>query len=148
MIKLIDFDSMDIPRDSSLWQLDVEESQRTYVASIHIILGRAYVFRDCHPRVFWIFADDAAVGMAIYYDDPEGQAYDFSQIFIDKHHQGRGYGKEAVALILEEMRKEGRYNKVTVCYVEGNDASKALFESFGFVETSHPWDEIFMEVNL
>ena len=35
--------------------------------------------------------------------------------------------------------------QVSMCYVEGNDASRKLFEQFGFVEVSHPWDEIFME---
>ena len=45
----------------------------------------------------------------------------------------------------QAMKEEGKYPKVSMCYVEGNDASRKLFEQFGFVEVSHPWDEIFME---
>ena len=51
--------------------------------------------------------------------------------------------KAAVGLVLDAMRDEGKYQKVSMCYVEGNDASRKLFEQFGFVEVSHPWDEIF-----
>lgn len=148
MIKLVGFDRLDIDRSSPMWELDVEDSQKPYVASIVIMLGRAYVFRTRRPRVFWIFSDDTAVGMTLFYDCPEEESYDFSQIFIDRRCQGRGYGKEAVRLVLDEMRRDGKYKKVTVCYVEGNDASRRLFEQFGFVETSHDWDEISMEVNL
>lgn len=148
MIKLVDFGLFDIDRDSEILKLDVEESQKPYVASIVIMLGRTYVFRDLRPRLFWIFDDEAAVGMALYYDDPDNEAYEFSQIFIDKRYQGRGYGRAAVKLVLDEMKQDGKYNKVTMCYVEGNDTSRKLFEPFGFVETSHPWDEIFMEAYL
>ena len=148
MTKLIAFDQFDAARDSEIWKLDVQDSQKPYVANIVVMLGRAYVFRELHPRIFWIFDDDTAVGMTLYYDCPEQESYDFSQIFIDQRYQSRGHGKAAVQLVLDEMRKEGKYSKVTMCYVEGNDASRKLFEHFGFSETSHEWDEIFMELNL
>lgn len=145
MVRLVDVDQVCIDRGSAMWDLDVAEAQKPYVASIAVILARAYIFRSLRPRVFWIYSDDTAVGMALYYDCPEQESYDFSQIFIDRHHQGRGYGKAAVRLALEEMKRDGTYRKVTVCYVEGNDASRKLFEQFGFVEISHEWDEIFLE---
>ena len=69
---------------------------------------------------------------------------------IDRCRQinSKGYGKAAVGLVLDAMRDEGKYQKVSMCHVEGNDASRRLFEQFGFVEVSHPWDEIFMERTL
>ena len=148
MVKIVDFENIGIDRDSDMWQLDVEESQKHYVASIAVILGRSYIFREFRPRIFWIYSDDTAVGMALYYDCPEEESYDFSQIFIDKCHQGKGYGKEALKLLLDKIRQDGKYKKVTMCYVEGNDASRKLFEQFGFKEISHVWDEIFMEMAL
>lgn len=148
MIRLVAFEDFSIDRDSELWAMDVAEEQKSYVASIQIILGRAYVFRELRPRIFWIFDGDTAVGMALYYDDPEKEAYDFSQIFIDHRHQQKGCGSAAVRLVLDEMKKDGKYSKVTMCYVEGNEESRKLFGKFGFVEVSHPWDEIFMEAEL
>lgn len=148
MVKIIDVDKLNVNRYDAMWNLDVEESQKPYVASVAVLLCRAYVYRDLRPRAFWIYSDGTAVGMALYYDCTEQESYDFSQIFIDKRYQGRGYGKAAVRLILDEMKRDGKYNKVIMCYVDGNDASRKLFEKFGFVETSHPWDETFMELTF
>ena len=44
------------------------------------------------------------------------------------------------------MKKEGRYNKVALCYIEGNDAARKLYKQFGFVETDRDGDEIIMEM--
>ena len=55
---------------------------------------------------------------------------------------------EAGRIDLDAMKAEGKYPKVSKCYVEGNDPSRKLFEQFGFAEVSHPWDEIFMERSL
>lgn len=148
MTKIIDLAGTGIDRSSPILKLDVAEDQQTYVACVPVILGRAYVFRSCRPHVFAICSDNTAVGMALYYDCPEKQCYDFSQIFIDRRYQGRGHGKDAVKLILDDMRKDGTYQKVAMCYVEGNDASRKLFEQFGFVETAQEWDEITMELSL
>lgn len=63
----------------------------------------------------------------MYLDAPEKNAYDFCRLFVDKRYQGKGYGKAAVALVLDAMREDGKYQKVSMCYVEGNDASKKLF---------------------
>ena len=140
MVRLIDIDN-ETGRDD----LEVAEDQKDYVCSSLVMLARAWLHRKYRPRVFNVYDGDTAVGMGMYLDDPEKEAYDFCQLFIDRRYQGRGYGKAAVRLVLEEMRKEGKYQKVSMCYVEGNDASRKLFAQFGFVEVSHPWDEIFME---
>ena len=109
------------------------------------MLARAWLQRKLHPRVFKVYDGETAVGMGMYLDDPEKNAHDFCQLFIDKQYQGKGYGKAAVRLVLDAMKEEGKYSKVSMCYVEGNETSRKLFEQFGFVEVSHPWDEIFME---
>ena len=143
MIHLVDIDYE--KGDDSL---EVAEDQRGFVCSSLVMLARAWLHRHLRPRVFNVYDGDTAVGMGMYLDDPEKDAYDFCQLFIDRRYQGRGYGKAAVALVLEAMKTEGKYRKVSMCYVEGNDASRRLFEQFGFVDVSHPWDEIFMEREL
>lgn len=143
MIRLVDIDN-----ENGCTVLSVADDQQDFVCSSVMMLARAWLHRKLHPRVFNVYDGDVAVGMGMYLDDPEKNAYDFCQIFIDKNHQGKGYGKAAVELVLADMKKEGKYPKVSMCYVEGNDASRKLFEQFGFVEVSHPWDEIFMERTL
>lgn len=140
MIHLVDIDNK--TGDDSL---EVAENQQSYVCNSLVMLARAWLHRKLRPRVFNVYDGETAVGMGMYLDDPEKNAYDFCQLFIDKCYQGKGYGKAAVGLVLDAMREDGKYQKVSMCYVEGNDASRKLFEQFGFIEVSHPWDEIFME---
>lgn len=128
--------------------LQVAQSQTHYVANSAVMLARAYAYRKQRSRAFIICADETPVGMGLYYDLPEMECYDFSQIFIDERYQGQGYGKEAIKLVLDTMKADGKYNKVTLCYIEGNETAKKLYESFGFVETDRDEDEIIMELLL
>ncbi len=128
--------------------LKVAEGQKTYVASSAVMLARAYAYRDSRSKAFVIFADDTPVGMVMYYDCEPLGAYDFSQLFIDERYQGKGYGRAAAQLVLDDMKKDGKYKKVCLCYVEGNEAAKRLYESFGFCEVDRDGDEIIMELNI
>ena len=38
--------------------------------------------------------------------------------------------------------------KVVLCYIEGNEAAKKLYEQFGFIETDRDEDEIIMELAI
>lgn len=129
-------------------RLEVSQAQQHYVASAAVLLARAYAYRDRRSRAFLICDDLRPIGMGLYYDEPEYDCYDFSQFFIDRRYQGMGYGKAATALILDTLRKDGKYSKVVLCYIEGNDAAKQLYESFGFRETGRDGDEIIMEFML
>ena len=143
MIHLVDI-------DPGNWRLGlkVAESQKRYVANSAVLLARAYAYRDQRSRAFVIYDDETPVGMGLYYDLPDLECYDISQIFIDERYQGRGYGRASTKLILDAMKQDGKYSKVDLCYIEGNDAAKKLYESFGFVEIGRDEDEIIMEMSL
>ena len=143
MIHLVDID----PGNWRL-KLEVAESQKHYVANSSVMLARAYAYREQRSRAFVIYDDETPVGMGLYYDLPDLDCHDLSQIFIDERYQGRGYGRASTKLILDAMKQDGKYNKVDLCYIEGNDAAKKLYESFGFVEIDRDEDEIIMELQL
>ena len=143
MIHLVDID----PGNWRL-KLEVAESQKHYVANSAVMLARAYAYREQRSRAFVIYDDETPVGMGLYYDLPDLECYDLSQIFIDERYQGRGYGRAATKLILDAMKQDGKYSKVDLCYIEGNDAAKKLYESFGFIEIDRDEDEIIMELQL
>ena len=46
------------------------------------------------------------------------------------------------------MKRDGKYSKVILCYIEGNDAVKKIYEGFGFVEVERDEDEVIMELKL
>ncbi len=143
MIHLVEIDP-----DVGVWRLEVAEDQKSYVASMETLLAKAYLFRKYRTQAYWVCDEDTAVGMVLYFDCPDQDSYDLSQLFIDRRYQGHGYGKAAAALALDKMKQDGKYKKVTLCYVDGNEIAKCLFEKLGFQETSHPWDEVFMQRNL
>jgi len=128
--------------------LKVAPSQRDYATDAAGLLARAYAYRAFRSRAFVIYEDETPVGMGLYYDIPEWECYDFSQLFIDERYQGRGYGRAAVALVLDALRRDGAYSRVVLCYIEGNAAARRLYESFGFVECGRDGDEIEMELRL
>ena len=136
--------------DPNNWRLGlkVNQSQKTHVADSATLLARAYAYRDYRSRAFVIYDDETPVGMGLYYDLPELECYDLSQLFIDERYQGRGYGKAATQLVLDAMKQDSKYRKVALCYLEGNDVAKQMYEKFGFVETERDGDEIVMERTL
>lgn len=139
---------VDVDGDNWLCDLRVADSQKEYVLDAMGILARAYAYRDEGSRAFFIYDGDTPVGMGLYCDYPELEAYELNQFFIDERHQGRGYGRAALELIFDEMRKDGRYRKVVLWYIEGDDAAKSLYEQAGFREFGSVQDEIGMEMKL
>lgn len=132
--------------------LKVAPEQEEYVANAAVLLARAYAYREYGSRAFVIYNDDLPVGMALYYDyyDEDGRgAYEFSQLFIDARYQGRGFGTKAAELVLDKMREDGRFEVVTLCYIEGNDEARRMYEKLGFTHTGEAdGDEIIMEKRL
>lgn len=104
-------------------QLKVTDTQKTYVASSMDLLARTYAYRSCLSRAFLIMEEETPVGMGLYYDLPDLNAYDLSQIFIDTRYQGKGYDKAATQQILDALRADGRFDTVVLCSIVGNTAA-------------------------
>ncbi len=129
------------------YDLKVDESQKGYVSDGMGLLARAYAYRNYNSVALVIFNDDTPVGMALYYDIQE--AYDFSQLFIDRNYQRRGYGEEAARQVIERMKAEHRYRRILLCYIEGNEAATSLYRKLGFVHTGErDGNEIVMELRI
>ena len=79
MIRFVDVDP-----DNWRLGLKVAPSQKTHVADSATLLARAYAYRDRRSRAFVIYDEETPVGMGLYYDLPEMECYDFSQLFIDE----------------------------------------------------------------
>ena len=129
--------------------LKVRDDQRNFVADSAGILARAYAYRESRSRAFVIYNDDVPVGMALYYDLDEEREYNFSQFFIDGRYQRKGFGFKAASMILQMMKDDGKFDKVVLCYIDGDDAAKNLYEKLGFHHTGEAdEDEIIMEMSF
>lgn len=129
-------------------RLKVADYQIKFVAPNASSLAKAYVYYN-DARTFAVYNDERMVGFILlrYYD--EENTYYIDQFMIDEHYQGVGYGKEALKLLMEEIKKERKYSKITLCYVEGDEIAKKLYISSGFYHTGEAdEDEIIMAFNL
>ena len=129
--------------------LTVRDDQRRFVSDSAGILARAYAYRENRSQAFVVYNNDLPIGMAMYHDLDDWKAYDFSQFFIDQRYQGNGFGCEAATQIIQMMKDDGKYDKVVLCYIEGDDAARKLYEKLGFKHTGEAdGDEIIMELRL
>ena len=130
-------------------RLKVSDAQKSFVADSATMLARAYAYRESRSKAYVIYNDTLPVGMALYYDCAELNAYDLSQLFIDERYQGNGFGMEATKQILDKMKSDSKYDKVILCYIDGNEAAKNMYEKLGFTLTGdRDEDEIIMEKAL
>lgn len=129
--------------------LKVSQAQQAYVSNDMKLLARAYAYRNHRSKALIIYNDNTPVGMALYYDCEELEAYDISQLFIDEKYQGNGYGLEATKKLIELLKSDGKYKKITLCFIEGNTAALSLYQKCGFKLTGEKdGNEIIMEKEL
>ena len=129
--------------------LSVAEAQKAFLAPAIGILARGYVYRDCNARVFGIADEKQMVGVALvrdFIEEPVG--YDLQQFMIDARFQGKGYGTEALQLILSRLREEARYNTVEVCVKKAAVAALRVYEKVGFVDSGYVDEDLPDCVNL
>lgn len=132
MIRLIDVTGENYRRCCAL---SVAPEQVHFVAPATTILARAYAYRQDGSRARIICDGDAMVGLLLTRRWREGDCYILDQFFIDHRFQRRGYGRAAVALLLDELRREALHPAVTLCYCEGDEAARRLYCQAGFAPT-------------
>ena len=129
--------------------LTVRDDQRRFVSDSAGILARAFAYRENRSQAFVIYNKDIPIGMAMYHDLDDWKVYDFSQFFIDQRYQGNGFGYEAAKQIIQMMKDDGKYDKVVLCYIDGDEAARILYEKLGFKHTGEAdGNEIIMELKL
>jgi ribosomal protein S18 acetylase RimI-like enzyme len=75
------------------------------------------------------------VAYALYTDHPDhSDTIYLRQIFVDRARRRRGIGREAMRLLKEEIRPQGK--RLTVEVLVGNQAAQAFFKNVGFREYS------------
>lgn len=130
-------------------RLQLAEEQLNFVADPMGILARAYVYRDCRAQVWTIQEDGRMVGMAMVREfDDEPLGYELQQFFIDRREQGRGVGTAALKLVLDRLRREGRWPTVEVCVKKADAPALQVYEKAGFVDSGYVDPDVPDALNL
>jgi diamine N-acetyltransferase len=125
-------------------RLTFKPEQTGFVAVNAKSIAQAYVHRRWIPLV--VSASGAPVGFAQYVvGDVDGRSW-ILRLMIDGASQGKGYGRAALALLLERMTAEGA-GEIHLSSDPRNAAALHLYRSFGFAPTGEAiekWDEIIL----
>ena len=125
-------------------RLSVADDQRAFLDSPVGILARGYVYRAHNTKVIGIANDQTMVGVALVRNlDEEPACYDLQKFMIDHRFQQKGYGYQALLLILEMLQREAKYACVEVCVHQADTPAlrmyvKAGFEDTGYIDDSCP----------
>ena len=149
-MKTITLNRIDESNFIDAFQLELAKGQEAFVSHPIRSLAQAYVYyHQCTP--FGIYAGDTMVGyVMVIYDFDTGE-YNLWHLMIDRSHQRRGYGKQAVCACLDYIRQEpfGPGTTVLLTCHERNVAAITLYKSLGFQETgNHDEEEIEMKLTL
>ena len=129
--------------------LEVEESQKNFVASNVYSLAQAWLYPE-NARPFAIYNDDIMVGfLMLDYDEAEKEC-GIWRFMIDKGYQNKGYGKEAMKTVLEYIKSNPIFETIHLSTVPDNDIAIKLYKNFGFLPTGEVDDdgEIIMVLNI
>ena len=130
----IELRPLDDSNKSDCIKLKVSEAQSEYIAANESSLEAAKEHADV-ARPFIIYADDEAVGFAMFafepdYEDPDDR-YWLWRFMIDEKYQGQGCGKEALKQIIAYFKENGATN-IRLSTKESNVNAIHLYRSFGF----------------
>ena len=130
MLRLVEID-----RHNYLPVLDLSVSpeQRTFVATNQYSLAQAYAQPECVPLA--LYAENKPVGFAMYSLDEDDHQYWIYRLMIDQRYQGKGYGREAMRLLIERIRglSDEEHNRIYISFEPENRIAKSLYESLGFL---------------
>lgn len=126
--------------------LRVRDDQKPFIASNVYSLAQSYValLNDRQPPMTYaICLGKTVIGFAMAYRETARESrfsedsYVICRFMIDKDYQGRGYGKMTLARLLDKIRAFplGSADAVYVAYNRSNEAARALYAGFGFIET-------------
>ncbi|MEH7343151.1 GNAT family N-acetyltransferase [Bacillus sp. JJ1532] len=114
--------------------LRVREDQVKFVASNAVSLAQMNFLENFHAK--GIYYDEEMIGFTLYGIDEDDHEYWIYRIMIDQNHQGKGYGKKAIQLVIDDIRniKEDRHQTITLSYEPTNEHAKLVYEKVGFQE--------------
>ena len=164
---MIHLEKIDYRNVWDIVDLKVARSQKEFVAGNgdSIIQAYAAIGTECQAFPFGIYNDNKPVGFlmigyneAVLYDvedfeSPEAlkNSYSIWRLMIDKKHQGKGYGRDAIRLALDFIRTWpcGKAEYCEISYEPENEAARKLYCSLGFKENGEmDGDEIVAVMKL
>lgn len=118
---------------NAVLRLQVHKNQEQFVAN-----NAWSIAQGTYSELSWfraIYADDDPVGFVMLELNPAKDEYWVWRFMIDAQHQGKGYGRNALQLIIEFVRNKTQAKELHLSYVPADGSAGPFYERLGFVET-------------
>jgi diamine N-acetyltransferase len=114
-------------------QLELSKEQAEYMESNAVSIAQTKFEPTLKPYV--IYCDDKIAGFLMFNSVKEElDGYWVYRIMVDHASQGKGIGKEATRLMIEEMATLPEADKIVVGYHPDNRGANNLYAGLGFVD--------------
>ena len=129
-------------------KMKVAEAQEKMVANNAVSIAQAHF----EPKAWFrgIYADETPVGFIMLYDDPEEPVYFLWRLMVADEFQGMGYGRKAIAQLVEYVKTRPNATELKVSHVPelpGNPGP--FYQKLGFEYTGEEDDgELVMRLKL
>ena len=120
-------------------RLNVAPHQEDFVAPNAVSIAEAYFARE-EAWFRGIYAGDAPVGFLMLADQPDKPRYYLWRFMIDAEHQGNGYGKRAMELLIEHVRTRPNATELFLSYVPHPKGPEHFYAKLGFSDTGRVHD--------
>jgi diamine N-acetyltransferase len=114
----------------TICDLSVRNDQRGFVAPNAVSIAQAYFSKEAWFRA--IYADQTPVGFLMLEDQPKKPEYYLWRLMIDSRYQGMGFGRRAVALLIEYVRTRPGARELLTSTVQGDGGPQGFYEKLGF----------------
>jgi diamine N-acetyltransferase len=114
-------------------KLTVAPNQARFVAPNAVSIAEAYFSPNAWFRA--IYAGDEPVGFLMLSDDVEKSEYLLWRLMIADGQQGKGYGRQAIQLLIAEVRTRPGATELKTSYVPGEDGPEGFYRTLGFEPT-------------
>ncbi len=130
-------------------RLSLHPEQEAFLASNSDTIAESKF--ELHHRVRAIYHGSEVVGLLSYCheDDPlDLEVYWLFRFMVDKHVQGKGYGRRALELMLAEVVSLGG-KTVKTMHKPSNTSASSLYQTLGFEERGYLDDgDVLLELSL
>jgi diamine N-acetyltransferase len=135
----------EVTRDNwyAVASLRLDEGQDKFVwHNWYSLLEALYSDGKLHSRA--IYLDETPIGYVMYGYNPKTDEYSISRLMTDKDQQHKGYGRQAMELIIEHMKQTYACKEIFIGFNPTNVNARKFYESVGFVDTGRIEDEEFI----
>jgi diamine N-acetyltransferase len=117
----------------AICNLEVAPEQRGYVAPNAVSIAQAHF----EPKAWFraVYAGETPVGFLMLELDTDAEEYFLWRFMIAGEHQGHGYGRGALDLVVAHVRSLPGASKLVSSFVPGEHGPRDFYLRYGFVET-------------